>query len=250
MAAVVDEAKSTGRAIAEFDGLDADRVGTHADTIACAFDRLERVDLVILCVGVLGGQSGLDADPNEVTRVLCTNFLGLRVAALARSAGTASAGPRHRRGALECRSRTCTRVKRATHGDGKAGLDALAQVLADEVTGTSVRVLVVSNWLRHHPDDSRTQTRTAQHKSASGRRRDDRGAGWPQADCLGTRRAALRVCRAKAFTRSRLPETSAVKPVPLTPAVTEIVMIEDEPGIGDFVKRGLEARGFTGELRP
>jgi DNA-binding response OmpR family regulator len=33
-------------------------------------------------------------------------------------------------------------------------------------------------------------------------------------------------------------------PMTLSPAVTEIVMIEDEPGIGDFVKRGLGARGF------
>ena len=30
----------------------------------------------------------------------------------------------------------------------------------------------------------------------------------------------------------------------VTQAATEIVMIEDEPGIGDFVKRGLGARGF------
>ena len=30
----------------------------------------------------------------------------------------------------------------------------------------------------------------------------------------------------------------------MAPAATEIVMIEDEPGIGDFVKRGLAARGF------
>jgi len=35
-----------------------------------------------------------------------------------------------------------------------------------------------------------------------------------------------------------------VKPLTVKPAVTEIVMIEDEPGIGDFVKRGLGARGF------
>jgi DNA-binding response OmpR family regulator len=35
-----------------------------------------------------------------------------------------------------------------------------------------------------------------------------------------------------------------VNPVPVPPAVAEIVMIEDEPGIGDFVKRGLGARGF------
>ena len=33
-------------------------------------------------------------------------------------------------------------------------------------------------------------------------------------------------------------------PLTVTPAVTEIVMIEDEPGISDFVKRGLDARGF------
>ena len=33
-------------------------------------------------------------------------------------------------------------------------------------------------------------------------------------------------------------------PLTVTPAVTEIVMIEDEPGMSDFVKRGLDARGF------
>jgi DNA-binding response OmpR family regulator len=35
-----------------------------------------------------------------------------------------------------------------------------------------------------------------------------------------------------------------VKPLTVTAPVIEIVMIEDEPGIGDFVKRGLGARGF------
>ena len=35
-----------------------------------------------------------------------------------------------------------------------------------------------------------------------------------------------------------------MKPLTVTPAVTEVVMIEDEPGISDFVKRGLGARGF------
>ena len=33
-------------------------------------------------------------------------------------------------------------------------------------------------------------------------------------------------------------------PLAVTQAATEIVMIEDEPGISDFVKRGLGARGF------
>ena len=35
-----------------------------------------------------------------------------------------------------------------------------------------------------------------------------------------------------------------MKPVTVTPAVTEVVLIEDEPGISDFVRRGLSARGF------
>jgi DNA-binding response OmpR family regulator len=35
-----------------------------------------------------------------------------------------------------------------------------------------------------------------------------------------------------------------VNSLTVIPGVTEIVMIEDEPAIGDFVKRGLAARGF------
>ena len=142
MAAVVDELKSTGRATAEFDGLDADEVGTHADTITRAFARLEQVDLVILCVGVLGAQGGLDADPNEVTRVLGTNFLGcgsllwqtLRALRL-QGHGTVVV--------LSSVAAERARASNSIYGAAKAGLDALAQGLADEVAGTSVRVLVV-----------------------------------------------------------------------------------------------------------
>jgi decaprenylphospho-beta-D-erythro-pentofuranosid-2-ulose 2-reductase len=142
MAAVVDELKSTGRAIGEFDGLDADEVETHADAIACAFDRLEEVDLAILCVGVLGGQSGLDADQGEVTEVLRTNFLGCgsllwhTVRALrAQGHGTIVV--------LSSVAAERARASNAIYGAAKAGLDALAQGLADAVAGTSVRVLVI-----------------------------------------------------------------------------------------------------------
>jgi len=142
MAAVVDELKSTGRAIAEFDALDADEVETHADTIACAFDRLEQVDLVILCVGVLGARSGLDADPSEVTEVLRTNFLGcgsllwhtLR-ALRAQGHGTVVV--------LSSVAAERARASNPVYGASKAGLDALAQGLADAVAGTNVRVLVI-----------------------------------------------------------------------------------------------------------
>ncbi|MFZ0971399.1 MAG: SDR family NAD(P)-dependent oxidoreductase [Solirubrobacteraceae bacterium] len=142
MAAVVDELKSTGRATGEFDGLNADEVETHADVITCAFDRLERVDLVILSVGVLGALSGLDADPSEVTQVLRTNFLGCgsllwhTVRALRKQGhGTVVV--------LSSVAAERPRGSNAIYGAAKAGLDALAQGLADAVAGTSVRVLVI-----------------------------------------------------------------------------------------------------------
>ena len=134
--------KSTGRATGEFDRLDADEVETHAAAIACAFDRLEQVDLVILSVGVLGGQSGLDADPNEVAQVLRTNFLGCgsllwhTVRALRKQGhGTVVV--------LSSVAAERARASNAIYGAAKAGLDALAQGLADAVAGTSVRVLVI-----------------------------------------------------------------------------------------------------------
>ena len=142
MAGVVDEIKATGRAIGEFDRLDADEVETHADAIARAFDRLEQVDIVILCVGVLGGQAALDADPDEVLRVLRTNFLGCGSLLW------------HAMRALRCQGHGTVvvlssvaaerpRSSNAVYGAAKAGLDALAQALGDAVAGTSVRVLVI-----------------------------------------------------------------------------------------------------------
>jgi decaprenylphospho-beta-D-erythro-pentofuranosid-2-ulose 2-reductase len=142
MAAVVDELKSTGRATGEFDGLDADEVETHAGAIACAFDRLEQVDLVILSVGVFGGQSGLDADPNEVTQLLRTNLLGCGSLLW----HTVRALREQGHGTVVVLSSVAAERPRAPHaiyGATKAGLDALAQGLADAVAGTSVRVLVI-----------------------------------------------------------------------------------------------------------
>ena len=130
------------RMAAVVDGLNADEIETHADAITCAFDRLEQVDLVILSVGVLGAQSGLDADPNEVTQVLRTNFLGCgsllwhTVRALRKQGhGTVVV--------LSSVAAERPRGSNAIYGAAKAGLDALAQGLADAVAGTSVRVLVI-----------------------------------------------------------------------------------------------------------
>ena len=142
MAAVVDELKATGRASGEFDGLDTDEVETHADAIACAFDRLEDVDLVILCVGVLGGQAGLDADPDEVTQVLRTNFLGCG-SLLWHSMRALRAQGHGTIVVLSSVAAERARASNAIYAAAKAGLDALAQGLSDSVDRTDVRVLVI-----------------------------------------------------------------------------------------------------------
>ena len=162
MAAVIDELKSTGRATGEFDRLDADEVETHADAIACAFDRLEQVDLVILSVGVLGAQSGLDAEPNEVTKVLRTNFLGCGVAAVAHGASAAQAGPRHRRGALECRRRARARLKRDLWRRESRSRRLSPRTGRRGRRDERPRPRHQAR-LRRHPDDRWPQARAAQH---------------------------------------------------------------------------------------
>jgi decaprenylphospho-beta-D-erythro-pentofuranosid-2-ulose 2-reductase len=66
-------------------------------------------DVVVIAVGVLGAQAGLDADPDEAIEVMRVNFLGTG----------------------------------SVYGAAKAGLDALAQGLSDAIASNGVRVLVV-----------------------------------------------------------------------------------------------------------
>jgi decaprenylphospho-beta-D-erythro-pentofuranosid-2-ulose 2-reductase len=122
--------------------LDADDLTSHADTVAGAFERTGGFDLVVLAIGVLGGQAGLDADIGESLEVMRVNFLdcgSLMLHALRelRSQGT---------GTLVVLSTVAAERPRASnpvYGAAKAGLDALAQGLADATAGTGVRVLVV-----------------------------------------------------------------------------------------------------------
>ena len=127
---------------AEFDVLDADALDTHREVIARAFERAGGFDVVVLAVGVLGAQAGLDADREESLRVLRVNFLGagsLLLAAL-------DALRRQGRGMLVVLSSVAAerpRAGNAIYGAAKAGLDSLAQGLADSLAGSGVRVLVV-----------------------------------------------------------------------------------------------------------
>jgi decaprenylphospho-beta-D-erythro-pentofuranosid-2-ulose 2-reductase len=122
--------------------LDAHAAPTHEQAIADAFERAGGFDVVVLAIGVLGAQAGLDADPAVAAEVLEVNFIGcgqLLLAALRRL--RAQGG-----GSLIVLSSVAVerpRAGNAVYGAAKAGFDALAQGLADSLAGTDVHVLVV-----------------------------------------------------------------------------------------------------------
>jgi decaprenylphospho-beta-D-erythro-pentofuranosid-2-ulose 2-reductase len=122
--------------------LDADDVEAHPAVIAQAFERFEGFDLVVLAVGVLGAQEGLDADRARALEVMRVNFVSsgsLLLECLGRLR-------EQHRGTLVVLSSVAAeraRAGNAIYGAAKAGLDALAQGLADATAATGVRVLVV-----------------------------------------------------------------------------------------------------------
>jgi decaprenylphospho-beta-D-erythro-pentofuranosid-2-ulose 2-reductase len=134
------ENAGVGRAIIEV--ADADEVATHEQAVSNAFGALGGVDIVIVAVGQLGAQAGLDADPAEAVDVMRVNFLGagsLLLHALRRLRD-------QDRGTLVVLSSVAgerVRASNAVYGAAKAGIDALAQGLADATAGAGVRVLVI-----------------------------------------------------------------------------------------------------------
>ena len=121
---------------------DADDLAAHERAIADAFDRLDGIDVVVLAVGVLGAQAGLDADPAEAEEVMRVNFVGagaLLLHAMRRLRA-------QRSGTLIVLSSVAGEVPRASnaiYGAAKAGLDALARGIGDAAADDGVRVLVV-----------------------------------------------------------------------------------------------------------
>lgn len=131
-----------GSVAAEVDLLDADDLAGHRQALEKAFQRMGGFDLVVLAVGVLGAQAGLDADRDEAAEVMRVNFVGagsLLWESMRCLRGQGS-------GTLVVLSTVAAerpRKANAIYGAAKAGLDALAQGLADASAGTGVRVLVV-----------------------------------------------------------------------------------------------------------
>jgi decaprenylphospho-beta-D-erythro-pentofuranosid-2-ulose 2-reductase len=126
----------------EADELEASDLDSHAFVLARAFERARSFDIVVLAIGLLGAQSGLDADPAQAAEVMRVNFDGcgsllLHGMRLLRGQG---------HGTMVVLSSVAAERPRAgnpIYGAAKAGLDALAQGLADAAANSGPRVLVV-----------------------------------------------------------------------------------------------------------
>jgi|GEM_PF-10022 len=142
LAAGLAELERAGCEAGELAVVDAEEVEEHAAVLDRAFEAFDGFDVVVLAVGVLGAQAGLEAGMEEALEVMRVNFTGagsLLLQALRRLRDQGS-------GTLIVLSSVAAeraRASNAIYGAAKAGLDALAQGLADASAGTGVRVLVV-----------------------------------------------------------------------------------------------------------
>jgi decaprenylphospho-beta-D-erythro-pentofuranosid-2-ulose 2-reductase len=140
--AAAAELEREGITTAGIEVVDAEDVAAHQTAVAAACDVLGGVDIAVLAVGRLGAQAGLDADPAEAAEIMRVTFLGagsLLLHCLRRLRD-------QDRGTLVVLSSVAgerVRASNAVYGAAKAGLDGLAQGLADATAGTGVRVLVV-----------------------------------------------------------------------------------------------------------
>jgi decaprenylphospho-beta-D-erythro-pentofuranosid-2-ulose 2-reductase len=139
---VLGELERAGCSGGEIGRLDADDLAGHEAALTGAFDATGGFDVVVLAVGVLGAQAALDAPIEQSLEVMRVNFIGcgsLLLHALRRLRD-------QRHGTLVVLSSVAAERPRsgnAIYGAAKAGLDSLAQGLADATAGSGARVLVV-----------------------------------------------------------------------------------------------------------
>lgn len=122
--------------------IEAGDLAGHQRAVESAFDRAHGADVVVLAIGRLGAQAGLDADTDEAVEVMGVNFMGAGSLLLHCLRQLRSQG----RGTLIVLSTVAVerpRASNAIYGAAKAGLDALAQGLADATVASRVRVLII-----------------------------------------------------------------------------------------------------------
>jgi decaprenylphospho-beta-D-erythro-pentofuranosid-2-ulose 2-reductase len=142
LAAAAATLEQAGCSCPEIDLLDADDFAGHERAIASAFERSGGFELVVIAVGVLGAQRVPDADLTSAIEVMRVNFVGCGSLLLHCQRQLRAQG----RGTVVVLSSVAAERPRAgnpIYGAAKAGLDALAQGLADADANSGVRVLVV-----------------------------------------------------------------------------------------------------------
>ncbi len=142
LAAICDDLRPRGAALAESIAADLDEIARHASLLRAARDRLGAVDLVLVAHGVLADSDACERDPALLERVLRTNFLG--TAALCQAAA-ADLGA-HGGGVLVAISSVAGDRGRASnyaYGATKAGLSVFLEGLRSRFHGRGVRVVTV-----------------------------------------------------------------------------------------------------------
>jgi decaprenylphospho-beta-D-erythro-pentofuranosid-2-ulose 2-reductase len=140
--AALERLRCTGFGDGSTGSVDATDLDAHERVIGDAFRASGGFDVVVMAVGVLGAQAGLDADTGEAAEVMEVDFLGAGSLLIHCLRALRAQG----HGTLVVLSTVAAerpRAGNAIYGAAKAGLDALAQGLADAEADSGVRVLVV-----------------------------------------------------------------------------------------------------------
>jgi decaprenylphospho-beta-D-erythro-pentofuranosid-2-ulose 2-reductase len=128
--------------------LDALDLGGHAAGVGEAFARLGGADIVIVAVGLLGERGGMPSDVAAALEVIQVNTVGVG-SLLIEAARRLLEGGGGQLVVLSSVAAERPRRGNAVYGASKAGLDALAQALGDDLRERGVRVLVVRPGFVH-----------------------------------------------------------------------------------------------------
>ena len=127
---------------------DATALDTHPDIINTVTGLVGDLDLVIMAAGVLGSQTEFDTNPITAGHAVIANIAGPVTTITAAAQQMRS---QHHGHIVVLSSVAGIRVRAANHvyGSTKAGLDAYAQGLADDLAGTGVNLTIVRPGFVH-----------------------------------------------------------------------------------------------------
>jgi len=139
---VADELRAAGVTTVDIVAFDAADTAHHERVIDDVFAAHPDIDVVLLAFGVLGDQDSFDADPKGAADAAVVNYAGAVSSGLAVAKNLKAQG----HGTLAVITSVAGERARAdnfVYGSTKAGLDAFAQGLGDQLEGTGASVMVV-----------------------------------------------------------------------------------------------------------